>query len=228
MIRLCSSAMICCQPTSILSATAMSSADSKSTASMVTVVLPCPLKRTEDAEATGSHRGTEQRSENGKQNCSSLFVLCSSVSLCDSVASASSAPLVCHTVNDVVHAELIRLVRFVDRFQAGVGPLPELRDVGVVIDHHQDPPGRVVVLVNGPEDRWRRIVVLRHVERLDFEERVKDRVRQIHVEDPRLRQDARDLRLEIPPVLKAEVVDDDEAALLQVGPQAGRFLIRQR
>src|SRR4051812_26363192 len=124
MIRFCSSAMICCRPTFILSASAMSSADSKSTASMVTVVLPCPLKRTEHTEATESHGGTEEQRTNREENRFSSVLLRFSVSLCDPFPPCPPLPLVCHTVNDVVHAELIRLVRFVDRFQAGVGPLP--------------------------------------------------------------------------------------------------------
>src|SRR5262249_10971631 len=85
--------------------------------------------------------------------------------------STCASPLsVSQTVNDVVHAQLVRFVRFVDRLQPGVRPLPVLGDVGVVVDHHHDPLGRVVVLVDGAEDRRRRIVILRHIEGLDFEE----------------------------------------------------------
>src|SRR3954467_10160005 len=120
MMRLPSSAMICCRPTFILSASAMSSADSKSTVSMLTIG-PFSLR-------TGTFR------------------------------------LVCHTVDDVVHAELVRFIRFIDWLEAGVRPFPELGNVGVVVDHHQDPLRRVVVLVDRAEDRRRRVVVLRHVE----------------------------------------------------------------
>src|SRR5581483_1606126 len=44
--------------------------------------------------------------------------------------------LVGQAVVDVVHAELVRLVRLVDRAQSGARPLPELRHVGVVVDDH--------------------------------------------------------------------------------------------
>src|SRR5262252_1676214 len=55
--------------------------------------------------------------------------------------------LVCKAINQIVDAELVRLVGVVERSQAAAGPLPVLRDVGVVVDDHHQAPRRIVVLV---------------------------------------------------------------------------------
>src|SRR5437588_1015644 len=188
MIRLPSSSMICWRPTFILSASAMSSADSKSTVSTATI------SPWDQAIATDQRLTT----------------------------------LVRHPVNDVVDADFVRFIGLVDRFEAGIGPLPVLRDVGVVVDHHHDPLRRIVVLIDRPEDRGRRIVILRDVERLDLEEAVEDVVRDVEIVNLRLRQRAQHLRLEVAPVAVPEVVDDEEAAFEQEGAQVRRFLRRHR
>src|SRR5215831_6746246 len=64
-------------------------------------------------------------------------------------------------VHDVVHAQLVGFVRVVDRTQAGTGPLPELRDVGVVVDDHLEPLCRIVVFVDAAEDGATGVVRLR-------------------------------------------------------------------
>src|SRR5262245_57755898 len=120
-----------------------------------------------------------------------------------STVSVSKAISVSHPIHDVVDADLVRLVGLVNRFESGVGQLPVLGDVGVVVDHHHDPLRRVVVLVDRPEDRRRRIVILRHVERLDFEERVEDAMRDVEVVELRFGQRAEHLRLEVAPVAVA-------------------------
>src|SRR5262249_25328763 len=203
MIRLPSSVMICCRPTFILSASARSSGDSKSTVLSSTRF---PLECVGPMGPWGGSGRTDRSPQ-------------------PSLRAYPPTSLVCHPVNDVVHAELVRFVRLVDRFESRVRPLPVLRDVGVVVDHHHDPLRRIVVLVDRPEYRRRRIVILRHVERLDFEKRVEDRVVDVEVVDSRLRQHAEHLRLEVAPVRHPEVVDDHEAALLQKGAQAERLLI---
>src|SRR6266850_175345 len=117
-MRFSSSAMICLRPAFILSASATSSAESKSTVSV--------------------------------------------------------AILVGHPVNDVVDAELVRLVRLVDRFESRIGKFPVLRDVGVEVHHDQQPFGRIVVFEDAAEDRLSEVVVLRDdVEVVDLEKRMK-------------------------------------------------------
>src|SRR6185503_7953165 len=82
-----------------------------------------------------------------------------------------------HPVDDVVDAELVRFVRLIDRPQPDARPLPELRDVGVVVHDHLQPLARLVVLEDSEADGGAGIVGLRDaVERGDLEERVKNRL----------------------------------------------------
>src|SRR5580765_2868173 len=83
--------------------------------------------------------------------------------------------LVRQPVDDVVHAELVGFVRFVDRPQPRARPLPELRHIGVVVHDHLQALAAIVVLEQTIEDRPTRDVGLRDdVEPIDFEERVED------------------------------------------------------
>src|SRR2546423_13946582 len=50
-------------------------------------------------------------------------------------------------VDQIIHAELVRLVGLIERPEAAAGPLPELRHVGVVVDDRHQPLARIVVLV---------------------------------------------------------------------------------
>ena len=59
----------------------------------------------------------------------------------------------CQRIDDVVHAQLERLVRQTDRHPTRVSPLPGVTDVVVVVRHRQEPPVRVVVLEQPVEDR---------------------------------------------------------------------------
>src|SRR5262249_55926252 len=184
MMRLPSSAMICCRPTFILSANAMSSGDSNSTVSSATTV---PLSQSQ-----------------------------SSVAACNCRLPTA---LVCHPVNDVIHAEFVRFVRLVDGLEPRVGELPVLRDVRVEVHHHQQPLRRVVVLEDPAEDRPARVVVLRNdVEIIDLEEGMKDRMRGVEIDEPRARQHAQHLRLAVVPAAAPlrDVVEDHQAALREV------------
>jgi len=60
---------------------------------------------------------------------------------------------VCETVDQVIHAELIRLVGLIERTKAPAGPLPELRDVGVVVDDGHQTLASIVVLEDALENR---------------------------------------------------------------------------
>ncbi len=63
---------------------------------------------------------------------------------------------------------------------------------------------------------------VRNLERLDLEERVEDRVREIQPLHDATRKDAVHCGLEHRPlVLEVEVVDDEEPALVEIVPQAG-------
>ena len=142
-----------------------------------------------------------------------------------------------HAVEEIVHAELVRLVGVVHRPQSAAGPFPELRDVGVVVDDHDEPLLRIVVLVDAFENRPPRVVGLgKIVERLNLEKRVKDRMRHVHVEELHAGEDTVHVPLERVPAAGAvaapadglEVVDDDEAAFLDVGAQRGGARVAQR
>src|SRR4051794_8618062 len=77
-----------------------------------------------------------------------------------------------HGVDDVVHTELVRLVRHLDRDESLVGPLPVVTDVVVVVRDQDQSLRRIVVLVHAPELCPCAIVWVHHLERLDVEERV--------------------------------------------------------
>src|SRR5207247_1421163 len=88
------------------------------------------------------------------------------------------------SVNEKIHPDLERLVRLVDRLEPGARPLPELRHVGVVPDGYHQPLLRIVVFVDAPEDRRPRVVVLRDLaQRVDLEERVKNWMRDVEVDN---------------------------------------------
>ena len=62
------------------------------------------------------------------------------------------------------------------------------------------------------------------VDVLDAEERVEDAVRLVELDEAAVGQHAPHLRLEVVPLLRAvEVLEDGEAALLQVGAERFRF-----
>src|SRR5438128_1633467 len=67
-----------------------------------------------------------------------------------------------HSVHDVVHAELVRLVRLFDRPEARRGEFPEVRDVRAVVDDHHQPLLRIVVFEEAEELRLFPIVGLRN------------------------------------------------------------------
>src|SRR2546422_3138782 len=136
-----------------------------------------------------------------------------------------------HPVHDVVDAELVRLVRLVDRFQTRIGKLPELRDVGVEVHHDQQPLGRIVVLEDATEDRCSHVVVLRDdVEVVDLEKRMKDRMRRVQIDEARAGQDVQHLLLEVAPAAAplGEVVEDHEPALEQVLAKVNGLVLGER
>src|SRR5580765_2514186 len=67
--------------------------------------------------------------------------------------SRSGGRLVRQAIDEVVHAELVRLVGLIEGAKAAPGPFPELRDVGVVVDDGHQPLAAVVVLEDALEDR---------------------------------------------------------------------------
>src|SRR6266487_3864869 len=158
-MRFCSSVMICLRPVFILSASAMSSVDSNSAAPLLTESTSAPFPG-QACRLRASRYGVPRRREAKAGRRPALPM--SRRTLPGSMQ---------HAVHDVVDAELVRLVRFVDRLQSRIGELPELRDVGVEIHNHHQPFARVVVLEDAPEHRLSRIVVLRNdIEIVDFEE----------------------------------------------------------
>src|SRR5437899_1398543 len=159
--------------------------------------------------------------------CRPAFILsASATSSADERSTVSGLISMRQSINEEIHANLERLVRLVDRLDPGAGPLPELRHVRVVPDHHHQPLAGVVVFVNPAEDRRPRIVEIRNLaERVDLEERVEDRMRHVEVDDLRIGQHAAHLRLEVAPMISAKVVDDDEAALLQIRAKRRRFIV---
>src|SRR5687768_9616178 len=76
-------------------------------------------------------------------------------------------------VNEIVHPELVRLVRQVDRCVPRIRELPVLPEVVVHVRHRHHPAVPVVVLEHREEHRRHPAVRRRHGVRLvDFEERV--------------------------------------------------------
>src|SRR5579864_3386000 len=181
MIRLPSSVMIACRPTFILSASAMSSAESKSTVcSRVTRAL---------------------------------------------LVSWRSCSLMSHPVNHVIDADLVGLVRFVNRLEAGVGPLPVLRNVGVEIRQRDNAFARIVVLEDRPEHRRATIVILRDIERFDFEKNVIHGIRNVEVDPLALGEHAAHLLLEVHPVRPPVVIEEHKPAFQQVRPELRGLLV---
>src|SRR5262249_25603675 len=86
------------------------------------------------------------------------------------------APLSCgsvaETVDHVIDADLIGLVGFAHRTQPETRPLPELRDVGVVVDDHLQALGWIVVLEQPAEHRTAADAedLRHHIEVVDLEE----------------------------------------------------------
>ena len=76
-------------------------------------------------------------------------------------------------INEIVHAELVRLVREVDRHRPLVGELPELAEILIVPCHRDEALLRVVVLED-PVVGF--LAVEPEVEVLDLEERIEDRL----------------------------------------------------
>src|ERR1043166_2937829 len=68
--------------------------------------------------------------------------------------------LVHQPVHHIIDAELVPLVRFLDRYESRRRELPVVRDVGIEVDHHHQPFRRIVVLEDPAKDRPAAIVVL--------------------------------------------------------------------
>src|SRR5436190_3482924 len=150
-----------------------------------------------------------------------------SVVICVASVAESIGPSVCECVDDVIYSELVRLVRFVDRFQSRVGKLPVLRDVRVEVRHRDQALVRIVVLEDAAEDRRAQVVILRHVKRLHFEKSVIHLRRQVEIEPAVLGQHPRHLQGEVfpPAAARGEVVENHETALQQVLAERRRFLV---
>src|ERR1041385_2016257 len=134
-----------------------------------------------------------------------------------------------HGVDDVVHAQLVRLVGEVDREEPGVREFPVLAHVEAVVDDRHHPLLRIVVLEDAVElGLDPPIIGMLEVERRDPVEGVEDRVIGGERDEPGLRQHPAHLRLEVVPVRPDEVVHEEEAALLQVRAEPGHFLLVRR
>src|SRR5262245_42256504 len=156
---------------------------------------------------------------------------------------APSPRSVRHPVNEIVDPEFVRLVRVVEGTQPTARPFPELRDVGVVVFNHHEALAWIVVLEQPAKHRLTGDVRLwKVVERFDLEERVEDRKRGIERDEPPFGEHALHVALErlqpasptrigtappesAEPAAPFEVVDDQKAALLQVGAKVGDLLL---
>src|SRR5262245_18625524 len=89
-----------------------------------------------------------------------------------SAAADGAAVSVGEAIDHVVDADLVGLIGFVHRTQPETRPLPELRDVGVVVDDHLQALRRIVVLEQPAEDRTAADAedLRHHVEIVDLEE----------------------------------------------------------
>src|SRR5262249_48873542 len=106
-------------------------------------------------------------------------------------------------------------------------------DVGIEVDDRHQSLLRVVVLEDSAKNGTAAVVELRDdVERRDLVEGVEDRVARIEIHRTRVGQHAVELELEILPSTfeeaVTEVVEDDEASLLKVRPEAKRLLVGHR
>src|SRR5687768_9897571 len=135
MISFFSSATICPRAAFILSARAMSSAESSFTMSCVTVFTSVSMWLT----AYGL-----------RLTAYGLWLMAYGLWL---MAYGLRLTSVSKSVDDVVHAQLEGLVRILDGPVAAVGELPEFREVRVVVRNRNQPLLRVVVLEQAAEDR---------------------------------------------------------------------------
>src|SRR5690606_20144860 len=120
-------------------------------------------------------------------------------------------------VHHVVDAELVCLVGQFDRKEALIRPLPVVSDVVVVVGDEQQSLRRIVVLEHSPELRLHSTIRVAKVQRLDMEEGVEQWMRRVELNEPKLREHAANLLLEVDPVPATnEVVEDDEAPLQHV------------
>ncbi len=135
---------------------------------------------------------------------------------------AAARPLPRHPVHQVVGRELVGVVGEVDRIPPGAGPLHVVADVVVVVDDDHQPLPRVVVLVDAEELRGvgAALRVVHPLERPEVEERVEDRVADVERHEAALGQHLAHHGREVLPLPAEEVVDDQEAALLQPRPEA--------
>src|SRR5947207_6401125 len=247
-MRFCSSAMICLRPLFILSASAMSSVDSNSTVRVLRESTFGPfMGRPEGPRYHGRPEGLRndgsltaslklRRSTVALANVEGLRYAIGRANVNGSAAleggtsDTAAGRSMHHAVDDVVDAEFVRLVRFVDRLQSGIGKLPVFRDVGVEIDHRHQPLVRIVVLENPAEDRLAGVVVLRHdVEVVDLEERMENRMAGVEIDEAGAGQHAQHLCLEAVPAAapRRKIVEDDESALLQPGAERRRLAVGQ-
>src|SRR5207249_125564 len=236
MMRFCSSAMICLRPLFILSASAMSSVDSNST---VRVLRESTFGPFMGRPAGPRYHGRPEGLRNDGRLTASLKLRRSTAALANveglryaigrangngsaalegGTSDTAAGRSMHHAVDDVVDAEFVRLVRFVDRLQSGIGKLPVFRDVGVEIDHRHQPLVRIVVLENPAEDRLAGVVVLRHdVEVVDLEERMENRMAGVEIDEAGAGQHAQHLCLEAVPAAARAVAQapDGEAPVVR-------------
>src|SRR5262245_39758154 len=150
------------------------------------------------------------------------------------VATATCPPLLVQDpVHEIVDAVLERFVVQRHRHEPFPREFPVLADVPVDVGNRDQPFRRIVVLEDPPVGRAQPPagVDRMRLERrriLDLEERVPHVLRPVaDVDPPRFRQHAAHLILEVGPgpFLFAEVVENDEAAFLEIRAEALGFLV---
>src|SRR5690606_19450075 len=132
------------------------------------------------------------------------------------VAKTAPVPYVCigsvrECVDHVVHGELVRIVRQVDRVEPGRAVLHELADVVVDVHDRELPLRRVVVLEQAPVRGTAAAIALVDRERgqVDVEERPEDRLVARQHDRLQLRQHAPHLLEQIVCLVPTEIIEDD-------------------
>src|SRR3990167_7661379 len=133
--------------------------------------------------------------------------------------SRQSRSLMCQTIEHVVDAQLVRLVRLVEREESLSRPLPILRDVVVVVRNDHQSLRWIVVLKHSVVARTNAGHRMHNlVDVLDLKERIEDAMRVVEPDEPTVGKHAAHLCLEVIPLPCAvKVLEYREAAFQQVG-----------
>ena len=130
-----------------------------------------------------------------------------------------------HAVDDVVDRELVRFVGRSRVVQVLARPLDVVADVDVVVDYDRQRRRGSLLFVDAEELAHQPLLPepagIGHLERIDPEKSVENRMREVQALDPRIGQRRAASRLRnVPLVRKMKIVDDEEPALAQVVAEA--------